>query len=283
MKMIKECGFDAIDFDLGWMQPWGCLDNPELTRWESASEDELLEHMRPYKEAAAEYGIVFDQLHATYPTYHKTEEGRRRIDHLMNRQVMLCGYLDCPRLVIHPGYLEYYEQLTDAETWDANIRLFSSLIPALKKYNVIVCIENLFTERARKIIEGVCGSAEEACRYIDTLNEMAGEKRFGFCLDTGHSLMLGKDMRNFIHTIGPRLEALHLNDNDGNDDLHTLPYTGKLDWERTANALRDVGYRNTVNFELGLGQFPAQTRPAVLQYIASIGKYIADKLEKINS
>jgi len=146
-----------------------------------------------------------------------------------------------------------------------------------------VCIENLFTERARKIIEDVCGSAEEACRYIDTLNEMAGEKRFGFCLDTGHSLMLGKDMRNFIHTIGPRLKALHLNDNDGNDDLHTLPYTGKLDWERTANALRDVGYRNTVNFELGLGQFPAQTRPAVLQYIASIGKYIADKLEKTNS
>jgi len=126
--------------------------------------------------------------------------------HLLKRQVRVCGYLDCPRLVVHPGYLYYNEQLSDEESWNANIRVFSGLIPLLKKYHVTLCIENLFLSRQRKIMDGVCSDAEEACRYVDTLNEMAGEKCFAFCLDTGHSLMLGKDMRKFIHTLGHRIE-----------------------------------------------------------------------------
>ena len=278
-KLLAECGFDALDLDLGWMQPWGCLDRPDENRWETISEEELLDTMRPYKEAAAKYGMVFGQAHASYPTYHRTEEGRNRIDNLLARQVRVCGYLDCPRLVIHPGYLYYNEQLTQEESWNANIRVFSKLIPLLKEYKVTVCIENLFLSRQRKIMDGVCSDAEEACRYVDTLNEMAGEKCFAFCLDTGHSLMLGKDMRKFIHTLGHRIEALHLNDNDGADDLHTMPYTGMLDWERTIDALRDVGYANTVNFEIILSHIPAEVWPQALQYIAGVGRYIAGKLE----
>ena len=258
MKRIAASGFDALDLDLGWMQPWGCLDNPEPNRWETISEEELLDAVLPYKTAAARYGLVFGQTHASYPTYHKTETGRQRISNLLHRQVRVCGFLDCPYLVIHPGYLYYSEQLSEEESWNANIRLFADLIPSLKKYHVTACIENLFLSRQRKIMDGVCSDAEEACRYVDTLNGMAGEKYFAFCLDTGHSLMLGKDMRKFIRTMGHRIEALHLNDNDGTDDLHTMPYTGILDWERTIAALRDIGYRNSINFEIILGTLPKE-------------------------
>ena len=80
----------------------------------------------------AQYGMVFGQAYASYPTYHRTEEGRRRIDHLLARQVRVCRYLDCPRLVVHPGYLYYNEQLSEEESWNANIRVFSGLIPLLK-------------------------------------------------------------------------------------------------------------------------------------------------------
>jgi sugar phosphate isomerase/epimerase len=277
-RLIAESGFEALDLDLGFLQPWGCLDRTDPNKWENASEEELLQAMLPYKEAASQNGLVIGQTHASYPTYHKTELGRQRISNLLHRQVFLTRYLDCPRMVIHPGYLAYTEQLTQEESWDANISLFADLIPTLKEHRVKVCIENLFLSRRGKMMDGVCSDAEEACRYVDTLNEMAGEKCFAFCLDTGHSLMLGKDMRKFIHTVGHRLEALHLNDNDGTDDLHTMPYTGALDWERTVDALRDVGYSGTVNFELILSHLPKAVLPQALQYIASVGRYIEKKL-----
>ena len=38
------------------------------------------------------------------------------------------------------------------------------------------------------IYEGTCTDAVEACYYVDTLNDIAGEKLFGFCFDTGHAL-----------------------------------------------------------------------------------------------
>ena len=278
-KLLAECGFDAMDIDLGWMQPWGCLDRAEENRWETISDDEMMKVMLPYKEAAHKYGIAFGQAHASYPTYHKTEQGRQRIGDMLCRQIQICGYLDCPRLVVHPGYANYNEQLTESETWETNIQLFSQLIPFLKKYRVTVCIENLFLSRRRKIMDGVCSDAEEAVRYVDTLNEIAGEKCFAFCFDTGHSLMLGKDMRKFIHTLGHRIEALHLNDNDGTDDLHTMPYNGALDWERTINALKDVGYSNTINFEILFGNTPNEVLPQALQYISSVGRYISNKLQ----
>ena len=50
IKLLSECSFDALDLDLGWMQPWGCLDSQEPNHWEMISEDELLEVKRPYKE-----------------------------------------------------------------------------------------------------------------------------------------------------------------------------------------------------------------------------------------
>ena len=278
MKLLRDAGFDAIDFDLGWMQPWGILDQPTENHWETISEEELLAHIMPYKTAAAEYGLEFGQAHASYPTYHKTAEGRERIDASLKRQIMVCGVLDCPRLVFHPGYLYYNEQLSEEASRDANIALFSSLIPTLKQYRVTACLENTFLSNRGKIYEGVCSTAEEAIWYIDTLNEMAGEKCFAFCLDTGHSLMIGKDMRALIHRIGNRIEALHLNDNDGVDDLHTMPFTGKLDWLRTADALHDIGYTGTVNFELIMGYMPKELYPAALTYVAATGRYICSRI-----
>lgn len=45
----------------------------------------------------------------------------------------------------------------------------------------------------KKIYSAICSDIPEACVYIDKLNEIAGEKLFGFCLDTGHLNLLGLD------------------------------------------------------------------------------------------
>jgi len=122
----KLFNYTMVPYHWSWYEPRrGEYKEPytgNLVRW--AAENGLKKKL---------HALIWHELCPDWVTDENVEEEYiRRIDHLMNRQVMLCGYLDCPRLVIHPGYLEYYEQLTDEETWDANIRLFSSLIPALK-------------------------------------------------------------------------------------------------------------------------------------------------------
>ena len=84
---------------------------------------------------------------------------------------------------------------------------------------------------------------------IDELNEKAGREAFGFCLDTGHMLLVGKRFETFVPILGSRLKTLHLHDNDGVLDRHLAPFAGQLNWEDFINSMRDVGYKGDLSFE----------------------------------
>ena len=130
-----------------------------------------------------------------------------------------------------------------------NIERYSRLIPEAKKYGVTLCLENMFTAYRGKIYSACCSDIDVACRYIDTLNEIAGQKCFGFCLDTGHLLLLGKDVKNAMVQLGDRIEAFHVHDNNGVNDQHLAPYMGVLDWNRFVEGLRAIRYDKTLSFE----------------------------------
>ena len=48
--------------------------------------------------------------------------------------------------------------------------------------------------------------------------------------------------------LGNRIEALHLHDNFGEDDLHRMPYTGNIDWDSVLDTLKEVKYKGVINF-----------------------------------
>ena len=80
---------------------------------------------------------------------------------------------------------------------------------------------------------------------------------FGICLDTGHALLVGHEMRTLINKLGHRIECLHIHDNDGRDDLHVPPYMGILDWDRFIAGMRDIGYKGVFTFECDSSVRPA--------------------------
>ena len=53
----------------------------------------------------------------------------------------------------------------------------------------------------------------------------------GFCYDSGHENEFTNDT-DYLSKYGGRLMAMHLNDNNGSDDLHILPYDGNIDWKQ---------------------------------------------------
>ena len=170
--------------------------------------------------------------------------------------------------------------MTPEEEWELNINSYAKLIPVAKKHHVTICLENMFTAYRGKRYSACCSDFTTACKYVDTLNEMAGEKIFGFCLDTGHALLLGKDIKQAIVQLGDRIVAFHAHDNDGQGDQHLAPYMGILDWNRFVEGLKEIGYNRTLSFETynTLNVFDKELAPEVLKLIAKTGKMFAKRL-----
>ena len=276
---VKDCGFDAVDYNMDHFIK-GSIPKGEIDDFWEKSQDELYEYFEPTKKAGNEAGVVLCQAHAAFPFY---VEGKDDLNEYLfmalEKNIAICAYLDCPMLVVHSDNNPSFD-----ERKKINMELYKKLIPAAKKYGVKICIENLLGVFRDRPIEGVCARAEEAIMYIDALNAEAGEKIFGFCLDTGHANLVGTNMREYIKKLGDRLICLHLHENDRVYDEHTIPYTHVcpgLDWESVIEGLREVGYSGALSFETftGVGLMPKEVRPEVLKLISSIGRYMKNRIE----
>ena len=139
----------------------------------------------------------------------------------------------------------------------------------------------MFTGYKGKIYAACCADMAEANRYIDYLNNLAGEKVFGFCLDVGHALLVGKEIYSTIQEISRNLVALHVHDNDGAHDQHLAPYMGVLDWNRFVEGLKAIGYNKTMSFETFniWNVMDEEIAPKMMKFIAECGRTFARRAE----
>ena len=144
-----------------------------------------------------------------------------------------------------------------------------------------VCLENMFMSQRGKIMAATCANADDACRYIDTLNDMAGAKTFGFCLDTGHLLLVGGDIKNTMVKLGDRITAFHVHDNNGITDQHLAPYMGVQDWDAFVEGLKAIKFDKTMSFETFNVWNVADKAlcPTLLKYIAEAGRLFAARAQ----
>lgn len=250
-KAIKEAGFDGVDANIDHLLTWNDIAQRKLSPAFQAEGKAALEYFKPWKEAAEACGLENYQAHAPFPSYVQGEDGafNEAMIHVLKTCLMGCDYMNCRRLIIHPFFLGYDAQMTPEREWEVNIERYSQLIPAAKEYGVTICLENMFSGHNHKIYSACCSDITTACAYIDELNRLAGQKCFGFCLDTGHLLLLGKDIKNSMIQLGDRIEAFHVHDNNGLDDQHLAPYMGVMDWSRFVEGLAAIHYDKTMSFE----------------------------------
>lgn len=284
LALVKAAGIDGVDFPLYAFQN---KDNP---RFFDKPLEELLEVVRPLKEALERHGLTVCQTHSPFPTYKKDEEDFNAYQVRAHRKCCdLTRYLGCDLMVVHPANESMI--MTAAERKEASVGFYAALIEDAKRTGVTILLENMWNRRGLycTIFDSTCGSAEESVDYIDTLNAIAGEEVFGYCFDVGHASLCGKHMQDFLRTIGHRLKALHVHDTDRLNDTHTIPYsfcapTGAplTDWEGMLAGLREIGYRGAINFEAGTAfvTYPKPLYPALLNMFSAIGRYFADEIEK---
>ena len=283
LKAIADAGFDAIDLGLDSLFP------PKDTIDEAYAaylldEKRIRDMIDTLKEGLKKYGISVGQAHAPNAYVARKPKETEIMRKCVAKCFEICEELNCRHLVIHPicDGSARYPSLTKEDEYRENIAYFTSIIPLLKKHNVICCLENAYCLDwgTKKAYVCACSDPTEANRYIDELNEAAGEKRFAFCLDIGHLLILGFDPYNAITALGDRLEILHVHDNDGYIDDHTAAFLGVCNWGRFIKGLRAINYKGNINMETSnfVQLFPKELVSASLRLLASEADYFRQKL-----
>ena len=248
-RMIHEAGFDGVDYNIDISMPGKAIVEGELPELYRGGLDALMEYARPVKEASEKYGVSIHQMHTPFPTYVENETGNAFVLQAIKDCIRVAGYLNCRYAIVHPAFFGYDKKLSPEEEWRVNMERYTDMIEAARESNVIICLENMFGGFRGKIYGAICADMAEANRYINELNRVAGEKRFGFCLDVGHALLVGKEIYSAIQEVAANLVALHVHDNNGLNDQHLFPYMGVLDWDRFTKGLRDAHYRGALSFE----------------------------------
>ena len=287
-KMYKDAGIDGIDFSFDYLRT--CPYAPFGRQFFKKSIDEIKKILSVYKNAFEKHGIVVAQTHSPSPIYKFDPNEQEYNDYLLEttkKCIELTAWLGAKYIVVHPAH-DSSIALYDEER-PINIKFFSQMIDTARRFGVTVCLENMWADKGGRIFDSSCSDPYEACDYIDTLNDMAGEELFAFCFDVGHANICGRHMQNTLRVLGKRVKTLHIHDTDGMNDNHTVCYAcaspgGRpmTDYEGFLAGLRDIGYDGYLNFEVvsAFNIFPKPTHQALCKLIKATGDYFSSQIEK---
>lgn len=280
-RLISECGFDGADANLDHVFTPGDVRRnnvPELIT--NYNEKAFFDFFKPWRDSAIRHGVENVQAHSVFPSWMPGEENRDYNAFLLDLQkkmIRAAAFIGCGRLVIHPFFGTYTAPIPKDEEFKLNLDSYLSLADTAKEYGVTICLENMFVANRGKAYAACCSDLTYACELVDALNKAAGERRFGFCLDTGHILLTGIDIYNAMVKLGDRIECFHIHDNNGMGDQHLAPYMGVLDWNRFIEGLRAIHFSKPLSFETFnvWNVVDNEVAPELMKFIAKTGRMFA--------
>ena len=216
---------------------------------------------------ARENGIEFSQGHLFF-------WGKRICDpndrELIKRQIDLFLKIGIKNAVLHCDALKDENGVSPSDdiVREENVKAISELLDYVKGTDLVICLENLISCNAANNVKGLM-------YFIDYFKS----ENLGICLDTGHLNLRDKDQVAFIKTAGKHIKALHLADNEGNDDQHMMPYgKGNVNFESVIREMKKIGYEGLYNLEIpGERQAPLEVLGYKLEYIQKMMAYL-DKI-----
>lgn len=243
LTFFRQIGFEAVDLTL---EP---IYHPDSI----LAGDDWQKKVEALGETATKLGLELYQCHTPYVKgcciatcpHIKTEEDMVFFRQMLRRSIQASAMLGIRWAVYHPlTFPELnFERLPSLE---ANRKFFDEFVEFGLQNGVGTAFENQLPSLDRKIPTRFGSHYEELIALADSYNDPL----VGICWDTGHANQMKFDQGRAIRAVGSRLKALHINDNHyGTRDEHLLPYMGEVDWVTVAQALKDVGYAGTLNYE----------------------------------
>ena len=185
-------------------------------------------------------GLKFVQAHSPLGRPLVFDDEHEEFIRLTKQSITAAAYLGIPNIVVHSGYAK---DMPKAETFKQNKLFYEDILKVAEKHGITVLTENfnkMFDEHYYWV-----DSAEnlsELIEYIDHTLLKAG-------WDVGHGNLQELPQHEALKILGDKVRALHIQDNMGNDDHHTFPFTGTLNFDSIMHGLRDINYKGYFTFE----------------------------------
>lgn len=140
---------------------------------------------------------------------------RNASDYRVCQSIEAAEELSARGVVFHTNYLTDFKSIPYRDNWvDSNILYWTE--KCAKHPEVNIFLENMFDdtpELLKRVAEG-----------------MKDVKNFGVCLDIAHAFLSKVPVYGWIDTLAGYIRHIHINDNDGCEDLHLAVGSGKIDW-----------------------------------------------------
>lgn len=259
LKMIKDAGFDAVDYAFHRLDSNG--------EWDVIDMSNNVEKSNYIKSLLDKYGLVCNQTHAPFCFKYGDEvgvEGKKFNDIVLSLQSS--AILGAKSVVVHAIKVPPQVNFTEY-----NLNFYKTLEPYAQKYGIKIAVENLTNPNF--------GSPALLNGFIRLLDSPV----FCACIDVGHAELQGFAPQKFISGMDKgMIECLHIQDLDGRVDRHWFPYQGVLNWDEILKSLVDYGFDGDLNFEVTRPwiDMPEELIFPCLKYVGEIGKYMLKRIEQ---
>lgn len=253
VRMIADAGFDAWDFTLF------DLHKPDALLFG----DDCRAMARKLRKIGEECGIVCNQTHAPFPS---TMENLP----ILKEAIRCTAEVGAEICVIHPVSYGSTEE---------SVELYKALLPTAKECGVKIATENLMGFNQTLNIPATGATPDRLIELVDAIND----PDLVVCVDIGHTEIhpIGVGSAPMIHALGHRLQALHVHDNDHNNDSHALPQTMKIDFDAVTQSLSDIGYNGYFTLEALhyiMDNYTAETVADGVRHMATVARALADRI-----
>ena len=267
VEYIAKSGFDAWDFSMFAMCEYDWEKQMILKNDHPLASGNYLAFARRLKRIGEDNGIVCNQSHAPFPS------SCPEIRSYLKRAIECTAEAGGKICIIHPD---------NNKTALENAEMYDELLPFAKECGVKIATENMWNwdNKKQQSSFAACATSESFVEHLDAVND----DFFVACLDIGHAEMRGSGSGavNMIYSLGERLKALHIHDNDRWHDSHQIPFSMSISFYDIVKALKDINYQGyfTLEADQFLEGYSSGNVLEGIKKLAEADRKLADLFEK---
>ncbi len=249
LKKISEAGFSNIH----WCHEW----NTDHIY----SKDEI----KDIKKNLEKYDLKVTDLHASdgekVSNYWLSTDKDEQLkgEKLIQNRIDMAAQLGCGVVVLHIPDEKEGDENPKLDSWIVPLRkTLAKLEKSARKQGIRIALENGHLGLIKDILKGT------------------DPEYLGLCYDSGHGNKRTNQL-DILESDGlkDRILCLHLNDNDGVGDLHTIPFQGTADWKRITKIISESSYSGPVTMEIGMKNSGIEDEKEFLNKAFKTGKQLS--------
>ena len=212
-EMIRKAGIEGV-----------------MIWWTEGSNNDVPD-VRLHPDLLRRHGLFVDNAHASMDYVNDiwldTLDGLDAYEKYA-KTIIDCSFADVPSLVLHLSHGDSPPPVTSV-----GLNRIRGLVYTAEQSGIVLALENL-----------------KHPAYLDAVLPVIDSPCLGFCYDMGHDYLYAKKPLEVLQKYAHRLCVLHLHDNDLKQDLHYVPFDGKINPEPAMNLIRNSPYRGPVGLEI---------------------------------